>query len=101
MDVVVEVGVLEVLVLEEVDVPVDRKVFPDGLRIRAGEGVFQGVDVLGLNEEELFLLLEVLVLDAVEVLVNFLDFLLGLEEILDDVEEPALFLGQYFPVFVE
>lgn len=87
--------------LEEVDVPVDRKVFPDGLRIRAGEGVFQGVDVLGLDEEELFLLLEVLVLNPVEVLVNFLNFFLRLEEIFDDVEEPALFLGQYFAVFVE
>lgn len=101
MDVVVEVGVLEVLVFEEVDMPVDCKVFSDGLRLRACEGVFQRVDVLSLDEEELLLLFEVLVLDPVEVLVDFLDFLLGFEEIFDNVEKPAFFLGQYSSVFIK
>lgn len=98
MDVVVEVGVLEVLVLEQVDVAVDGQVLAHGLCLGACEGALQGVDVVSLDKEQLLLLLEVLVLYAIEVLVSLLDFLLGPEEVLDDVEELALLLGEHSAV---
>lgn len=102
MDPVVEVGVLQVLVLQQVDVRVDGEVLADGVCVGADEGALQGVDVLRLDEAQLLLLIEVDVLDAGEEPVSFQDFLIGFEEfILEHVQNFALLLGEHLAVLLE